>query len=274
MKYLKKYKQLLERKGIPSDFIILNSIGHVLDPDSGEMYAIFNGGKEYDSENPYEFDAEAAESLYDEELIELEKHITDGDDIFNKRVDSDLIDSVDDILIGIIDMIREFRNPSYGTWVECGTVNIWYHNIRSGREDIGFNRLFPVHKRAAETGNVIYTFKLYDLTAFSYRLSDGRIASLNKFICTTNNEKCEEVVDIMLDTLVRLVLYLNSTGYEFEINGIGNSPKGSIKIPSGDVESRIDGSIIPYEEALRKLFKNNLEFGSFNSEISVKVTHP
>jgi len=281
MKYLKKYKQLLEtwnqkgRKEIPKDFIRLNSIGHVLDPDTGTMYGIFKAG-DYDYANGYEFDAEAAESLNDDERREVEKHITTGEDIFDERVDSDLIDNVNDILMSIIDLIREFRNPSYGTWVECGTINIWYKRVSGGREDIGFNKLFPADKRIASRyphrgGSVIYTFKIYDLTMFSYQLSNTKIASLNQFISTTNDEKSKEVLDTILDTLVRLVLYLKSTGYEFHINGLGEKLN---TLPSGDVESRIDGSMIPYEEAIRKLFKNNLEFGAFNSEIVVTVTHP
>ena len=265
MRYLKKYKQLLERKDIPSDFIVLNSIGHVLDPDSGDIYAIFKGGKEYDSENPYEFDSESAESLYDEEMKEVEKYKTTGEEIFKKRADENLIDDVEDILLDITDVMN--GQPSYGTWVECGTINVYYHR----GNDKGFNDfLFPAHIRMAEKGDVIYTFRIYNIAKFTYRVSNEKIGSLNQYVCTTDEDKCKQVVDTTVDTLVRLVLYLRSTGYYFEIDGVGKSTD----ITSGDVRSRLDDSIIPYEEALRKLFKQNLEFGAFNSNIVVTVTHP
>lgn len=265
MKYLKKYKQLLERKRITSDLIRLDSIGHVLDPDRGEIYAIFRGGKEYDSENPYEFDSDSAESLSDEEMKEVEKYKTTGEEIFKKRADERLINDVEDILLDIIDVMN--GEPSYGNWVESGTINIYYHRDN----DRGFNGfLFPVHIRMAEKGSVIYTFKIYNIVKFTYRVSNNKIGSLNQYVCTTDEDKCKQVVDTTVDTLVRLALYLRLSGYEFEIKGVGKDSD----LPSGDVRSRLDDSIISYEEVLRKIFKNHLEFGEFNSEIVITVTHP
>ena len=273
MKYLKKYKQLLESKEIPGNYIILNSIGHVLDPDSGLIYAIFKKGG-YDKENGYEIDDEVIDSLSDEERKEVESYISTGEDIFNERVDSDLINDVDDILLNITDMIREYDDPSYGDWVEAGTINIWYHRVYSDRESIGFNKLWPAEKRTAKKGNVIYTFRIYDITSFTNKITSGKAASLSLLSSETINlsdDKKVEIVSTIIDTLTRLVFYLKNKGYEFHINGMGEHLN---TLPSGDIKSRLDNSVIPYEEALRKSFKNNLAFGAFNQEICIMVTHP
>ena len=50
MKYLKLYE---EHNTIPDKFIRLNSIGHVLDPEEGVIYAMWKKGG-YDHENPYD----------------------------------------------------------------------------------------------------------------------------------------------------------------------------------------------------------------------------
>ena len=49
MRYLKLYE---EYDTIPSNFIRLDSIGHVLDPEEGVIYAMWKKGG-YDHENGY-----------------------------------------------------------------------------------------------------------------------------------------------------------------------------------------------------------------------------
>ena len=50
MRYLKLYEEFNE---IPSNFIRLDSIGHVLDPEEGVIYVMWEKGG-YDHENPYD----------------------------------------------------------------------------------------------------------------------------------------------------------------------------------------------------------------------------
>jgi len=266
MRYLKKYNQLIfEGNQIPDNFIRLNSIGHVLDPDSGLIYAAFKKGG-YDKENGYDIDDEVIDSLSDEERQEVEKYISTGEEIFNERADKELIDTIDDILINITDMISQYRYPSYGNWVESGTFNIWYHRVYKGRENIGFNKLWPVDLRLAKKGNMMYTFKVYNIESFTHALTSRRIGSLNLLFSSDviSDEKKKEILDTIVETLVTLSLYLKSTGYEFHINGLGEHLN---TLPHAKHES------LPYEEAVRKTFKSNLLYKSFNSEITVTVTH-
>lgn len=64
MRYLKLF---LEHSEVPSYFIDLDSVGYVLDPNTGFMYAKWKKGG-YDHENPYEVD-------FDDTLLERFKFI-------------------------------------------------------------------------------------------------------------------------------------------------------------------------------------------------------
>ena len=99
MKYLKLFN---EHNTIPSNFIRFNSIGHVLDPDNGTIYAIWKKGG-YDHENPYEVDDHEIQGLDDNDLKTLNKYWLYSEPFVKENINWKLIETTKDLSLDYLD---------------------------------------------------------------------------------------------------------------------------------------------------------------------------
>lgn len=106
MRYLKLYE---EHNSIPDNFIRLDSIGHVLDPEEGVMYAMWKKGG-YDHENPYKVgDDESIEGLDDEDRQIVDKYWLSCEDIKKDEINWKLIEMAKDLSLDYLDEHNELR---------------------------------------------------------------------------------------------------------------------------------------------------------------------
>ena len=100
MKYLKLYE---EHNTIPDKFIRLNSIGHVLDPEEGVIYAMWKKGG-YDHENPYDVSYDGSiEGLSDEDREIVDKYWISIESVVKQRINWDLVENAKDISLDYLD---------------------------------------------------------------------------------------------------------------------------------------------------------------------------
>lgn len=101
MRYLKLYE---EYDTIPTNFIRLNSIGHVLDPEEGIIYAMWKRGG-YDHENGYEIDddGEYADGLSDEDIDVVSNLMSSCEPFFRDRINFDLMQTAEEISLDYLD---------------------------------------------------------------------------------------------------------------------------------------------------------------------------
>lgn len=131
MKYLKLYE---EHDSIPDNFIRLNSIGSVLDPEKGLMYSMWKKGG-YDSENPYELDdANGLEHISDEEKQIVDKYLLSCENFIKSKINWKLIQMAKDLSLDYLDEHNELIIKVIAS--ETKTYNKEGH--RSGR-DITFD---------------------------------------------------------------------------------------------------------------------------------------
>ncbi len=100
MRYLKIYE---EYDTIPDNFIRLDSIGHVLDPNEGLLYALWKKGG-YDHENPYEAgDDESLEGLSDEDREIVDKYLLSVEPFVKDKINFDLIETTKELALDYLD---------------------------------------------------------------------------------------------------------------------------------------------------------------------------
>lgn len=99
MKYLKLYEQFNE---IPNNFIRLDSIGHVLDPNEGLIYALLKRGG-YDRENPYDVDEHEVQGLSIEDMEVLDKYWLSVDTLVKYKINFDLIETTKELALDYLD---------------------------------------------------------------------------------------------------------------------------------------------------------------------------
>ena len=104
MRYLKIYEEF---DIIPSNFIKLDSIGHVLDPKEGVIYAIWKKGG-YDHENPYEvIDDESLEGLSSEDKEIIDKYLLSCEPVVKDKINWNLIQTAKDLSLDYLDETYE-----------------------------------------------------------------------------------------------------------------------------------------------------------------------
>jgi hypothetical protein len=108
MRYLKLYEEFDE---IPSNFIRLDSIGHVLDPEEGIIYAMWKKGG-YDHENGYEIDDgnlihdgedQYADGLSDEDYGVIDKYLLSCEPVVKDKINFDLMQTAKEISLDFLD---------------------------------------------------------------------------------------------------------------------------------------------------------------------------
>jgi hypothetical protein len=98
MKILKSFKLFEANRieDVPNHFIPLESIGHYLDPISGEIYAMLKAGGYDDEGYPFSDDAE---NISDEEMALVNQYWKSCEDIFKPLIDWNIIDDIKDVAL-------------------------------------------------------------------------------------------------------------------------------------------------------------------------------
>ena len=104
VKYLKTYRLYEEFDTIPDNFIRLDSIGHVLDPETGLMYAMWKKGG-YDHENPYDlnYDNSIDGTISDEEMETINKYWLSCESLIKDKINWSLIETAKELSLDYLD---------------------------------------------------------------------------------------------------------------------------------------------------------------------------
>ena len=178
-----KYLKLFENFGhgislIPDNFIRLDSIGHVLDPEKGLMYAVWkNGG--YDIENPYEVEYDnGIENISDEEKKIVDKFWLSCEDVVKTNINWKLIQMTKDLSLDYLDegnelkikviatetktqLFKRFRNQKLRSRLMIDDRIFVYNEIFSHEEDnIIWNKYFPNKMNIVKNGFLTYEFTI------------------------------------------------------------------------------------------------------------------
>jgi hypothetical protein len=106
MKYLNEYK-LFESAGklIPSDFVKLHSIGHVLDPKTGWIYPLYSNGIYYEDDNglSIEWGDVSFDGINDKDMNFVDSLWKSVEPIIKDKIDFELIDKLKYLSLDAID---------------------------------------------------------------------------------------------------------------------------------------------------------------------------
>jgi hypothetical protein len=169
MRYLKLYE---EHNTIPDNFIRLNSIGHVLDPEEGVIYAMWKRGG-YDHENPYEvgYD-ESIDGLSDEDREIVDKYLLSIEPVVKQRINFDLVETAKDLSLDYLDegyflniqvLVEDFPEFSdlFGQEEgENGTRHcVYFERFSHDFNNKEYKKFFPVNtKFIKESKELVYRF--------------------------------------------------------------------------------------------------------------------
>lgn len=155
---IEKVDKIVESTEIPDHFIDLRSIGYVLDPYKGVMYAKWKAGG-YDEKNPYEVDFDnSIEGLNTEETLEVEKWWKSCEE-WSHRVNFSLIKTAEDLALEWIDKGLSFSVLVIASrWSGSGKLQVYYLNISSEGDSEKWYRYFPEKMEIVERGLIQYKF--------------------------------------------------------------------------------------------------------------------
>ena len=166
MKYLKLFENFEQGISlIPDNFIRLDSIGHVLDPEKGLMYAIWKRGG-YNHENPYEVEYDnGIENISDEEKKIVDKYWLSCEDVVKTKINWKLIQMAKDLSLDYLDEGNELKikviTTETKTHLMIGNKIFVYNEIFSHEEDnITWNKYFPNKMNIVKNGFLTYEFTI------------------------------------------------------------------------------------------------------------------
>jgi len=175
MKYLKLYENFGHGiSSIPDNFIRLDSIGHVLDPEEGVMYAVWKRGG-YDSENPYEIcDNEIENSQYcpyldisDEEKKIVDKFWLSCEDIKKGEINWKLIEMAKDLSLDYLDEGNELRinvvvteNINRAFTYEDILFDVYQETFSHNQDDIKWGKYFSKKINIINSKPLSYRFTI------------------------------------------------------------------------------------------------------------------
>ena len=177
MRYLKLFENFGHGiSSIPDNFIRLNSIGHVLDPEEGLMYAMWKKGG-YDSENPYDVHLDhqvqgdnGIESISDEEKQIVDKYWLSCEDIKKDEINWKLIEMAKDLSLDYLDEHNELIIKVIATETKTQLFKrrlmiddriFVYNEIFSHEENnITWNKYFPNKMNIVKNGFLTYEFTI------------------------------------------------------------------------------------------------------------------
>ena len=200
MKFLKKYKVFeWNSEPIPENFIDLRSIGHVLNPDTGQVYAMLSRGG-YDIENPYWVEDEMG-NLSDEDIKTVDKYITYSKDVID--VDDELMNNIKDFLIDLTD-----NSYKVSVGVEVNTIHVLTKLFGRKRDWSSYVDLFPKYLKMVKGSNK-YTYSINIKSNYS-----------SQFESNITDEE-------LISNIVSLISYLNDSQYTIDYISIPNSFNGT-----------------------------------------------
>jgi hypothetical protein len=169
MKYLKLYE---EHDTIPDNFIRLNSIGHVLDPEEGVIYAMWKRGG-YDHENPYDVSYDGSiEGLSDEDREIVDKYWISIESVVKQRINWELVENAKDISLDYLDegyylniqvFVEDFPEFSDLFGEEEGVNGtrhlVYFETFSHDFNNKEYKKFFPVNtKFIKESKELVYRF--------------------------------------------------------------------------------------------------------------------
>ena len=172
MRYLKLYENFEQGiSSIPDNFIRLDSIGHVLDPEKGLMYAVWkNGG--YDHENPYDVQGDnGIESISDEEKQIVDKYWLSCENFIKNKINWELIQMAKDLSLDYLDenneLIIRVMSSETKTYNKEGhrsgrdiTFDVYKEIFSHEENNIIWNKYFPNKMSIIENGFLAYHFTI------------------------------------------------------------------------------------------------------------------
>ena len=183
MRYLRLYK---EHSEIPDYFIDLDSIGYVLDPETGLMYPKWKRGG-YDHENSYQVDYDSEiTGIAEDELKQVNKFWKSCRETVGDKVNWSMIEMAKDLSFEYLDegmclviqvlvneekdinQLQEF-DPSYNQVY----IEEFSHNESKNYKK--WNRYFPKKMNVIESGLLEYRFTL------KYVKTDQSISNLQMY---------------------------------------------------------------------------------------------
>lgn len=221
MKYLKKYR--IFESQIPENFIELKSIGHVLDPDSGLVYAMFKRGG-YDKENPWDVEDEIY-NMSDDDVEIVNKYMTYSKDVID--VDDKTINDIKDILLDLID-----NSYKVSVSLEVNTIHVLTRLFGNEREWPRYENLFPRYlKMVKDSDKYIYSINIRGnySSQFESNITD----------------------DDIIDSILRLKSYLDKSKYTITSISSGKMRSGLY----GDFEKVITDNIKDIKTEFTLIFK-------------------
>lgn len=230
MKYLKKYK-VFESNEIPDNFIRLDSIGHVLDPETGESYALLKKGG-YDKDNGYDIMGGDYDYLSDDDREIVDSLIKSSEDL-KEKIDFSFIDDIQDILVNIIDTGGRIEVE-----VEVGTVLVYDMYVSGVDKHETYYDLFPLYYRmVSESDDVIYTLRV-NYTGLDH----------TKVVSVTE-----------------LIVFLESNGWDIDNTIYLQNHTGdqSIDLPTSEITSRLTNELIPRFDHIEKMIGDRIGGGFF-----------
>ena len=206
MKYLKLYE---EHDTIPDNFIKLNSIGHVLDPEEGIIYALWKRGG-YDHENPYDisFDNYGDELSYEDKEI-VNKYCLSIEPIVKQRINWNLVETAKDLSLDYLDegyflniqvLVEDLEN-------ENDRLDYTRHLVYSESFSHDFNvseykKFFPVNtKFIKESKELVYRF--------SFNVDRSRQNLMTSYLSDTDkmNKDMKDKLNEMFPSEKLIIIY-------------------------------------------------------------------
>ena len=158
MRYLKLF---LEHNEIPSYFIDLDSIGYVLDPNTGFMYAKWKKGG-YDHENGYEVDFDGTiEGVSPEEELELSKWWKSCEEMVGDKVNWDMINVAKDLSLDYLDEGLDLNIQVLASITStAGKIQVYYEGFSHNSSTQKWYKYFPEKMKIVTDGVLQYRFSL------------------------------------------------------------------------------------------------------------------
>jgi len=168
MKHLKTYDMLFEAAGklLPSNWVKLNSIGHVLDPKTGWIYPLYSNGIYYEDDNGLniEWDDVSFDGISDKDMKFVDSLWKSVEPIIKDKIDFELIDKLKYLSLDAIDdgftlyysILVNSSIPKFKQRVAFGGFS---HELNY----FTYNRKFPDNfKKVMEQRNedLLYSFRL------------------------------------------------------------------------------------------------------------------
>ena len=158
MKYLKLF---LEHNEIPSHFIDLDSIGYVLDPNTGFMYAKWKKGG-YDHENGYEVDFDGTiEGVSPEEGLELSKWWKSCEEMVGDKINWEMINMAKDLSLDYLDEGLDLNIQVLASITPtAGKIQVYYEGFSHNSSTQKWYKYFPEKMKIVTDGVLQYRFSL------------------------------------------------------------------------------------------------------------------